>query len=41
VFKKGSEVDLELYILAAFANLELGEVGRALDLLNGVLIISR
>lgn len=40
VFKKGSEVDLELYILAAFANLELGEVGRALDLLNGGLNIS-
>ena len=40
VFKKGSEVDLELYILAAFANLELGEVGRALDLLNGGLNLS-
>ena len=35
VFKKGSEVDLELYLLAAFANLQLGETGRALDLVNG------
>lgn len=40
IFKKGSEVDLELYILAAFTNLELGEVGRALDLLNGGLNLS-
>jgi len=40
VFKKGSTVDLELYIIAAFANLELGETGRALDLLNGGLQFS-
>ena len=35
VFKRGSEVDLELYLLAAFANLQLGEAGRALDLVSG------
>ncbi|MFM7258987.1 MAG: tetratricopeptide repeat protein, partial [bacterium] len=40
VFKKGSAVDLELYIIAAFAHLELGETGRALDLLNGGLQVS-
>jgi tetratricopeptide (TPR) repeat protein len=40
VFKKGSAVDLELYIIAAFANLELGETGRALDLLNGGMQLS-
>ncbi len=34
VFKKGSGVDLELYLLSAFANLQLGEAGRALELVN-------
>lgn len=40
VFKRGSEVDLELYLLAAFANFQLGESGRSLDLVNGGLQLS-
>ncbi len=34
VFKRGSQVDLELYILAAAANVGLGETGRGLELVN-------
>lgn len=34
VFKKGSQVDLELYILSAAANLQVNEIGRALELVT-------
>ena len=34
VFKKGSAVDLELYILSAMCSQQLGETGRALDLVS-------
>ena len=34
VFKRGSQVDLELYILAALANVGVGETGRGLELVN-------
>ena len=34
VFKKGSAIDLELYVLAAMCSQQLGETGRALDLVT-------
>ncbi|MGA1223358.1 MAG: tetratricopeptide repeat protein [Phycisphaerales bacterium] len=35
VFRKGSAVNLELYVLAALANMRVQETGRALELVNG------
>jgi len=35
VFRKGSAVDLELYILTALSNMRIQETGRALELVNG------
>lgn len=40
VFKKGSQVDLELHLLSALANIGLGEDGRALELVNAGLQMS-
>ena len=40
IFKKGSQIDLELYILSALANMRVQEVGRALELVNGGLVLS-
>lgn len=40
VFKKGSQIDLELYVLAAMANLNIQETGRALELVNSGLNIA-
>ena len=34
VFKKGSQIDLELYVLTAMANLRIQESGRALELVT-------
>ncbi len=35
IFRKGSAVDLELYVLSAISAQQLGEMGRALELVNG------
>ena len=40
VFKKGSQIDLELYVLTALANLRVGEVGQARNLVNTGLTLS-
>ncbi len=40
VFKKGSQIDLDLYVLTALANMRVQEVGRALELVNGGLNLS-
>ena len=40
VFKKGSQIDLELYVLTAMANLRIQETGRALELVNSGLTVA-
>jgi len=40
VFRKGSQIDLELYVLSALANMRIQELGRALELVNGGLNIA-
>ena len=40
VFKKGSQIDLELYVLSAMANMRVQEVGRALELVTSGLQLS-
>jgi tetratricopeptide (TPR) repeat protein len=35
IFRKGSSIDLELHVLSAIAAQQLGETGRALELVNG------
>ena len=40
IFKKGSQIDLELYILSALAHMRVQEVGRALELVSGGLTLS-
>ncbi len=35
IFRKGSAIDLELYVLSAIAAQQLGEMGRALELVTG------
>lgn len=34
IFKKGSAIDLELYVLSAMCSVQIGETGRALDLVS-------
>ena len=40
IFKKGSQIDLELYILSALAHMRVQEIGRALELVNGGLALA-
>ncbi|MFM2164767.1 MAG: hypothetical protein RL325_1204 [Planctomycetota bacterium] len=40
VFRKGSQIDLELYVLSAIANMRIQELGRALELVNGGLNVA-
>jgi len=40
VFRKGSQIDLELYVLSAIANMKIQELGRALELVGGGLNLS-
>lgn len=40
IFKKGSQIDLELYVLAALANTRVQEIGRALELVSSGLALS-
>ncbi|MCX5652725.1 MAG: tetratricopeptide repeat protein [Planctomycetota bacterium] len=40
IFRKGSSVDLELYVLAAICSQQLGETGRALDFVSSGLQIT-
>ena len=40
IFRKGSSVDLELYVLAALCSQQLGETGRALDFVSSGLQIT-
>jgi len=40
VFRKGSQIDLELYVLSAIAHMRIQELGRALELVNGGLNVA-